>query len=113
MTRVTGADHVVLLLREKLARAARERTERSGAARIGQAGSRPLERLRAMDGLDGLSEDERRRAVVQGLLAEEFGDGIANDAAFHAILDDVMRIIAALPGGPELVDRAAVGLREG
>lgn len=113
MTRITGADHVLLLLREKLSRAERERAGAPGKAAIGRTGSSPLERLRAMTGLDALSGDERRRAVVHGLLADELGDAVVNDASFGAVLDDVMRIIGDLPGGPELVDRAAVALREG
>lgn len=65
-----------------------------------------------MAGLDALGDDERRRAIVHALLADELGDAVANDAAFAAVLDDVMRIIGDMPGGPALIDRAAGALRE-
>ncbi|KQN21412.1 hypothetical protein ASE86_14395 [Sphingomonas sp. Leaf33] len=64
-----------------------------------------------MAGFDALGEEDRRRAVVHGLLAEELGDAVANDAAFAAVLDDVMRVIVAMPGGAAMIDRAAAALR--
>lgn len=113
MTRITGTDHVLLLLREKLERAGRERAGRAGKAAVGRSEPRPMERLRAMAALEALGEDERRRAVLHGLLADELGDAVANDAAFGAVLDDVLRIIGDMPGGPDLIDRAATALRNG
>ncbi|MDZ7282788.1 hypothetical protein N4G62_12195 [Sphingomonas sanguinis] len=110
MTRIIGAEHVLLLLREKLARAGQRRAGPSATARTDP---RPLDRLRAMAGFDALGEEERRRAVVHALLAEELGDAVANDAAFGAVLDDVLRIIAEMPGGGAMIDRAAMALRDG
>ncbi|KQM23095.1 hypothetical protein ASE73_02410 [Sphingomonas sp. Leaf24] len=108
--KVAGADHVLLLLRAKLARLARERADRSSRA-PGRGDPRPVDRLRAMAGFDALGEDERRRAVVHGLLTEELGEAVANDAAFGAVLDDVLRIVGEMPGGHELIDRAAAAMR--
>lgn len=111
MTRVTGTDHVLVLLRETLARSGRERTGRAGGAARPRVEARPLDRLRAMAGLDALGEDERRRAVMLALLTDELGDGVANDPAFAAILDRVVRIIGTMPDGGRLIDRAAAQLR--
>ncbi|KQM77662.1 hypothetical protein ASE70_07195 [Sphingomonas sp. Leaf22] len=108
--KVAGTDHVLLLLRAKLARLARERSDRSSRA-AGRGDPRPVDRLRAMAGFDALGEDERRRAVVHGLLTEELGEAVANDAAFGAVLDDVLRIVGEMPGGHELIDRAAAAMR--
>ncbi len=52
-----------------------------------------------------------RRAVVQGLLAEEFGEGVGNDPAFRTMVDEVFRIIGETPGGAELIDRAVAQLK--
>ena len=113
MTRVTGTEHVLLLLRERITRDGRVRPEGPPVADAGGAAGRPLERLRAMAGLEALDERERRRAVIHGLLVEEMGEGVANDPGFRAVLDEVVRIIAASPGGAELIDRAAALLRQG
>ncbi|MEP9403190.1 hypothetical protein [Sphingomonas sp. VNH70] len=108
MTRINGADHVLLLLRDRLTRG-------TGTART-QATARseraPVDRLRAMAGFDALDPDERRRAVVHALLLDELGDAVANDAAFRSVLDRVVRIVADLPEGGDLIDRAAAALRE-
>lgn len=110
MTRITGTDQVLLLLRERLARGTGTgSTARHGALARGERA--PLDRLRAMAGFDALDPDERRRAVVHGLLIEELGEGVANDAGFQAVLGDVMRIIGDMPGGVDLIDRAATALR--
>ncbi len=110
MTWVTGTDQVLLLLRERLSRGgATSDTPRSGA--LARRERAPVTRLRAMAGFDALDPDARRRAVVQGLLIEELGEAVANDAGFQAILGDVMRIIGEMPGGPDLIDRAATALR--
>lgn len=110
MTRITGAEQVLMLLRERLARG----TGAGGTVRrnpLARGERAPLDRLRAMVGFDALDPDERRRAVVQGLLIEELGEGVANDAGFQSVLGDVMRIIGDMPGGVDLIDRAATALR--
>ncbi|MBD8679361.1 hypothetical protein [Sphingomonas sp. CFBP 13720] len=109
--RVAGTDHVLLLLRDKLSRLAREGAGGTRRAATPDAAPRPVDRLRAMARFDALGEDERRRAVVHGLLTEELGEAIANDAAFGAVLDDVLRIVGAMPGGPAMIDRAADAMR--
>ncbi len=106
--KVAGTDHVLLLLRAKLSTLSRDRAGRA----TGKGDPRPLERLRAMAGFDALGEDERRRAVVHGLLTDELGEAVANDAAFAAMLDEVLRIVGDMPGGHALIDRAAAAMRE-
>ncbi|MEN2747872.1 hypothetical protein [Sphingomonas sp. T9W2] len=105
--KVAGTDHILLLLRAKLSNLSRDRAGRAA----GKGDPRPLERLRAMAGFDALGEDERRRAVVHGLLTEELGEAVANDAAFAAVLDEVLRIVGEMPGGLALIDRAAAAMR--
>lgn len=106
--KVAGTDHVLLLLRAKLSNLSRDRAGRAAF----RGDPRPLERLRAMAGFDALGEDERRRSVVHGLLTDELGEAVANDAAFAAVLDEVLRIVGDMPGGHALIDRAAAAMRE-
>ncbi len=108
--KVAGSDHVLLLLREKLARLSLEQADKARRT-AGKGDPRPVDRLRAMAGFDALGEDERRRAVVHGLLTEELGEAVANDAAFAAVLDEVLRIVGDMPGGHDLIDRAAAAMR--
>ena len=114
MTRVGNVDQVLLLLREQLQRAGRSRdTSRSGqAAKAGAGSARPLDRVRALAALDTLGEEELNRAVVRGLLAEQFGEAVGNDPALIAIVDKVVRIVGETPEGRDLMDRALSQLRE-
>lgn len=114
MTRVGNVDQVLLLLREQLQRSGRARGPAARArARQAEASSqRPLDRARALAALDTLGEEDRRRAVVRGLLAEQFGDAVGNDPALIAIVDQVSRIIGETPEGRELMDRAIAELKE-
>jgi len=114
LTRIGGVDQILLLLREQLQRSDTKRGRRSGAAAaLDRVSVRPLERVRALAALDALEPDELRRTLVRGLLAENFGDALDNDVAMQAVVDDVVRILADTPGGPELIDRAIAQLKEG
>lgn len=111
MPRIGNVDQVLLLLREQLQRAGKGR----GAARkrrVERTAPRPLDRVRALAALDSLGEDEVRRAMIRGILTEEFGEAVGNDAALQTIVTDVVRIIGETPGGVELIDRAVAQLRE-
>lgn len=107
MTRINPSDHVLLLLREQLRRG--ERATRSAAPR--RAEPQALDRLKAMDALDAMDDHERRRSLVQGLLADGLGDAVANDAGFQTLVEEVARIVGAMPEGQALVDRAIAQLR--
>jgi hypothetical protein len=112
MTRVSNADHVLLILREQLQRMGRGRaaaTRRSGAAE--RSTERPLARLQQVAAHDQLSDEEFRRTLVRALLTEELGERLANDSAFEAVVDDVYRILGNSAEGRALLDGAARELR--
>lgn len=111
MTRVSGADQVLLLLREQLQRMDRGRVRRTRTERAGAATPRPLERLHDLTAFDQLPDEERRRTLVRAVLTEELGEAVANDPSFQAVLDEVSRIIGESEEGRTLVERAARQLR--
>lgn len=114
MTRISNVDQVLLLLREQLQRTGggRGATAKARVARAEASSARPLDRVRALAVLDTLDEEELRRAVVRGLLAEQLGEAVGNDSAMIAIVDQVSRIIGETPEGRELMDRALAQLKE-
>jgi hypothetical protein len=113
MTRISQADHVLLLLREQLQKIGRSRKERTGrGAPVRGSTPRPIARLQAMG--DALEEGEEfRRTLVRAILTEEMGEAMANDPSFQAVVDNVYRMISATPDGQELIDRAGRQLRSG
>lgn len=114
MTRITSSDQALLLLQEQLRRIDRGRTGRSERTSSGRKITpRPIARLQSAAALDQLSDEEVRRTLVRALLAEELGEGVANDPAFQTIVEDVFRLINASSDGRELIARAARQLLAG
>lgn len=111
MTRVNGTDRALLLLRERLAEAARRQTHAVTTRPIGPSDPPPLRRLRTMEAFDALDAHDQRRALVRAILAQELGDGLVNDPAFQSVADRVAAIIDATPDAAALADRAAATLR--
>jgi len=95
MTRVTNADHVLLLLRNHLERMQKQRGKRdkAGAAEQKSAHTTQLERVAHLATAEGVSEREFQQALIAGLLADELGEAVANDAKFVRLVDDVLAII--------------------
>ena len=111
MTRISNADHVLLLLREQLQKIGQSRKERtSRSATVRSSTPRPIARLQAMGSLEE-GEEEFRRTLVRAILTEEMGESMANDPSFQAVVDNVYRMISATPDGQELIDRAGRQLR--
>ena len=105
MTRITGSDAVLALVQEQLHRLGKGRA--GGRARSARAGAAtPLDRLRALAGQGGLSDDDVKAALVRGLLVEQLGEGIGNDPAFARIAGEVLRILGDSDAGRALLDRA-------
>lgn len=108
MTRITGADQILLLLQAHL--------ERTGRLRRGERAARPQSTAaRARDALaraqsvarNAAAPGDVARLLVTALLAEEFGPDLANDARFQAMVDDVLRVIGADEDAKALLDAAA------
>lgn len=111
MTRITNADQVLLLLRAHLERSAKMRGK-AAAADPGRVEARkgPLERVQHMAGAEHLTEHDVSRALVAGLLAEEFGEEVASEPRFQELVDNVLRLIAADEEGRALVRDAVAQL---
>lgn len=112
MTRISNADHVLVLLREQLQRMDRTRAKRTSRAGAAQKGTQPpLARLHEAASFDQLSDEEFRRTLVRAVLIEELGEGLANDPNFQVVVEDVFRILSESEEGRELISRAAQQLR--
>lgn len=108
MTRITNTDQVILLLRNQL-----QRMDKTGKKKVTKPGVKkkevertPLRRVSAMNNEDGLSNEEIHRALISGILTEEFGTGFANDPAFQRLIDDVLNAINHSENGKNLLGGA-------
>lgn len=96
MTRISNNDQILLLLRQQLQRMSGEKqTRRAGSATAKrQAEKAAVARLKALAGVEEFGHDEFERALVQGMLIDEFGEGIINDPRFQHLVDQVWKIIS-------------------
>ena len=106
MPRIGTGDQLLLLLQERLATLGKASTHGSNLNRE----ANPLARAQALAAFEGLDPDERRRAIVRGVLAQQLGDDLVSDPAFAAIAADVARIIWEDEDGRGLIQRALATL---
>ena len=105
MTRITDNQQLIMLVREQLSRVSRSKIAKSNKVKndgrpVQTAGVSAAKQL-AESG--EFSVEELQRSVVQGLLTEEFGDGILNDARFQQAIDQIAQIIRDDPESSKLM----------
>lgn len=94
MTRITNVNQVMLLLQSQLQskkKAGKKRPHGSVAKKEVQQS--PLSLVKSVIQEEDLPEKDIHRALIRGLLTEEFGASVANDPAFHSIIEDVLEMI--------------------
>ncbi len=113
MTRVTQADQAIMLLRAQLERIGRARSSQKGsrAGRAAVAGKKPLERVRELAALGALSDEQFGDALIHNLLAEQFGEKLANEAAFIGLGEDVTRLLRSDAETGALLDQVVREMR--
>lgn len=107
MTRITNADQVLMLLRSHLERA-KKSDRKSATAKQGRPGA--LERAQQLASTEGLSEADVARALISGLLTEEFGAEIAVEPRFQAMVDDVWQMLERDEIGRVMLQKAVTHL---
>lgn len=109
MTRITNAEQVLVLLRAHL-----ERAQRSTRKRTQTRDTKPgaMERVQRLANA-GMPEADLARALIAGLLTEEFGAGFAAEPRFQAMVEDVRAMIARDEGAQKLLRRAMAQLVDG
>lgn len=114
MTRISASDHIMILLRQKLERAAAlkkgGKTQKvTGSAR--EDGSN-IHRVRALAQMASLSDEDIERSMIQGLLIEELGEGLVNDPKFQLIVSRIVELLASDEAGKRLLGAARRDLQE-
>lgn len=94
MDPISGADQLVILLRQKLQERARA-SSKSKAAKHSKVGGEPvgLPSIYTLLSAEGADPGLLRRALVQNLLAEHFGQEMINDAQFQQIVSRVTGLV--------------------
>ena len=113
MEPISSADRLVMLLRQKLeerARLQRGAPKPSQEKRDAAQAPEPAG-VHALAALEGVDERALRRAVVQGLLADQLGQELLNDAQFQQIVTRVTEAIEDDAAASGLMGRVLAEIR--
>jgi hypothetical protein len=107
MDPVSGADRLAALLRQRLL----ERSRAAGTAtREQKEASGTIDRIYASGPVEPQEDRQRRRALIQTILAEEIGPGLINDAGFQQVVDRVLGAIEDDEAAAALLGRVTSAL---
>jgi len=110
---ISAADRIVLILRQRLEAHERLCGKMRGQSTARTAGHSPEPQgIGALLRTDGIDDAVLRRAFLQSLLAEHFGQAFLNDAHFQQVIDQVNRAIAEDPATDTLLSGFLSELRQ-
>lgn len=114
MTRISASDHIVILLRQKLERAAtlKKGDKARQVAGAGQEDGSNIHRVRALAQMASLSDEDIERSMIQGLLVEELGEALANDPKFQQIVSRIVELLGSDEAAKALLAAARHDLQE-
>jgi hypothetical protein len=112
MEPISNVDRLVVLLRRRLL----ERSKAAGSARKDKAGGSgeragEVSQLRALAAIEGVDDRQLKRALIQNILADQFGNEMLNEAKFQQMVDRVTEGLEGEPGSATLLTRVVGELR--
>ncbi|MEK6540961.1 MAG: hypothetical protein AABZ45_02440 [Pseudomonadota bacterium] len=112
MTSISQVDQAIFILRERLRQVRKGRTGKvTVPAKVGKKSTQPLAQIMRLAAVETLPPREIRCALVRTLLAEAFGDEVANDLSFQAVADRVTAMLDETQETKDMLDRAVAELR--
>lgn len=111
MDAISNVDRLVLVLRQRLQERAR-RAAANSSDRSASADTNRLEKLHALAAVEGVDDRQLGRALIQNILADQFGAGLINDAKFQQLVDRVTETLREDEAGDALLGRMVTELRD-
>ena len=112
MDSISQIDRLVIILRQRML----ERAKATGAKRRDnerrEPTAEPLDTLKAVASIEGVDDQLLRRALVQNILAEQFGEHLVNDAQFQQMVERVTEALSEDDNGAILLGRLVAELRK-
>lgn len=109
MEPISNVDRLVLLLRQRL----QERDRSSKTSRKEREKKSALSAATALAAVDSIDERQLRRAIIQGILGDQFGSAMINEAKFQQVVDRVSQAIENDDDARKLLDRVGQDLKRG
>ena len=108
MTSISNVDRLVLLLRQRLEQKAKGAPSKARTAE-GTVGG--LSAAKALAALADVDQRQVRRALIQGILSDQFGAELVNESRFQNMVDQVVRIMETDTRARSLLDQVTAELK--
>ena len=113
MDPVSRTDRIVAMLRQRLQERVRAAGARGDQKRETAEQTRTgLGNVQALANIDGVDDRQLSRALIQGILADQLGSNLLNEAKFQLVVDQVTEAIEGEPGSAVLLSRLVHDLRQ-
>jgi hypothetical protein len=113
MTRVSNIDQFTLILRQRLLERTKGAQKGRGRAHARTNSESGLARVRELAAIGQADARQVRRALVEGLLADQFGPELVNEARFQQVVERVSQTLEADEQTRSLLDRVVADLEAG
>lgn len=110
MDPISQVDRLVMILQERmLERSKSHATKRNPRLR----GAKPdsADNLKALAAVDAVDDHQLRRALVQNILADQFGSDLINETKFQQVVERVTESLESDEAGAALINRIIAELR--
>ncbi|WP_443751385.1 hypothetical protein [Asticcacaulis solisilvae] len=112
MDPISQVDQLAMILRQRILDHSKTRsTRRKGSGT--EAKSSWVASLKALAATEAVDDHQLRRALIQNILAEQFGHGLVNDTKFQQVVERVVDTLEADEAGTTLMARCILELRNG
>ncbi|HYC68858.1 hypothetical protein [Brevundimonas sp.] len=111
MEPISNVDRLVSLLRQRLEERDKTRSSVRPGSRTPQRIATGIAAAQALAAVEDIDDRQLRRALIQGLLTDQFGEQMLNEPRFQQMVDRVVGAIDADATGRALLDRLSRDLR--
>lgn len=112
MDPISQVDRLVMILRQRMLERAKSTSTKRKAVERGAAKATSLDSLKGLAALDAVDDQHLRRALVQNILADQFGETLVNDAKFQQVVERVTEALSEDENGVLLLNRLVSELRK-
>lgn len=112
MEPITNADRLLLILRQRLAERSKSRAVQRGQASTSGQSATGLENVIALAAAEGADDRQLSRALVQSILADQFGGQLINEAKFQQVVERVAETLDTDPVTRQLLAKLVQEIRD-
>lgn len=112
MDPISQVDQLAMILRQRILEQGKTRSAKrkpSGA----QPRSSWVANLKALAAAESVDDHQLRRALIQNILAEQFGRDLVNETKFQQVVERVVETLEGDASGSILMERCVAELRAG